>query len=479
MKKITISGLVLTAIANCTVFSVVAANTGFMIPVGANAVYTVNEMTLSGDDPRPPGAPCSASEVILYAPAKQKDGSEIPAALRNPEKALGTPENSDNSSSVNAVTLGFGGTLVLKMSSAIKNGPGNDFKIFETSGGLTSSICTRHPERIRAYVSQDGCNWVYAGTGCQDVELDLGELNWASFIKIVDISPINGLYQGEPVPNGYDVDGVTCLNGFEQNPVVQDLGALYAVDYSDVNILLRRNGTPVAADRSNPKKALGKPENNSTVNFISLGFGGSIVLELGYIVFDKPGNDIQVVETSFGNPSCNNFPEKASVEVSLDKSSWTPLGSTLCQDGKIDFAAGGVQAVKYLRITDRTLGSRFSGTADAYDLDGVIVLQPGCELKPNAIPALQTENENVQLLNILPGNSADSYLIDGPEEIIGNAFSFQVANLAGQLITGGNIPAQASENMLPSIELQNVPPGIYFVSIQSETHKEVIKLLKR
>ncbi|MCC6767911.1 MAG: hypothetical protein IT240_02600, partial [Bacteroidia bacterium] len=203
----------------------------------------------------PPPAPCAANEVILYEPAKQQDGSDIPAIYADPTQALSYPQNDDNSTTVNAVTLGFGGTLVLKMSSAIKNGPGNDFKVVETSGGLTSAICQRHPERIMAFASQDGCNWIYAGSGCQDVELDLGPLNWASYIKLIDISPIDGIFQGEGTPNGYDVDGVICLNDYEENPVMQDLGAFYAMNYSDFNQYPRKNGSAVPADRSNPANA--------------------------------------------------------------------------------------------------------------------------------------------------------------------------------------------------------------------------------
>jgi hypothetical protein len=427
----------------------------------------------------PPASPCSASEVILYAPAKQKDGSDIPAANADPSKALDEPQNNDNSPEINAVTLGFGGTLVLKMSSPIKNGPGNDFRVVETSGGLTSAVCQRHPERIQAFASQDGCNWVYAGSGCQDVDLDLGELNWASYIKLIDVSPIDGIFQGEPVPNGYDVDGVICLNGFEENPELQDLGALYAVDYSDFTQGLRKNGSPVPAERSNPMSIMGKPENNNTVNFVALGFGGTIVLELGYVVFDKPGNDIQIVETSFGNPSCNSYPEKASVEVSLDKSNWVTLGATLCQDGKIDFGFAGINAVKYLRVSDRTLASRFSGTADAYDIDGVVVLQPGCEFNPNAIPEINSVNSDEKMLGLLPGSHSDDFLLTGPEEIVSNAFTYKITNLAGQVIAAGNSQGQSDENTLPSIQLNGIQTGIYFVTIQSENHTETIKLLKR
>jgi len=430
--------------------------------------------------PHPPLWPCSASEVILYEPAKQQDGSDIPAAYADPNMALSEPQDNDNSPYINAVSLGFGGTLVLKMSNPIKNGPGNDFKVFETSGGLTSAICQKHPERIMAFASQDGCNWVYAGTGCQDVEFDLGELNWASYIKLIDVSPINGIYQGEIVPNGYDVDGVVCLNGYETDPVMQDLGAFYAMGYSDFNQGFRRNGSAVPADRSNPANILGEPQNNHTVNFVSLGFGGSIILELGYVVFDKPGNDIKIVETSFGNPSCTSYPEKASVEVSLDKNQWITLGATLCQDGTLDLGMGGVKAVKYLRVTDRTLASKFNGTADGYDIDGVVVLQPGCTLNPNAItesPSVGTADE--PLLSLIHGPNADLYYLSAPDEVIASRLSYKITNLAGQTLSEGVLNTDDAVSSLPLIRMEGLQTGIYFVTVNSDQFTETIKLLKR
>jgi hypothetical protein len=223
---------------------------------------------------------------------------------------------------------------------------------------------------------------------------------------------------------------------------------------------------------------LGQPENTHVVNFASLGFGGSIILELGYVVFDKPGNDIQIVETSFGNPSCKSYPEKASVELSLDKSNWVTLGATLCQDGTLDLGTAGMRAAQYLRVTDRTLASKFNGTADGYDIDGVVVLQPGCEFTPATRPEIQGDKSKHALLTLLQGSNPDEYIITGSDEVLSSARSFKVINLAGQLLAEGNILQTAEENAFPAIHLKGLSSGIYFVTIESENYNETIKLLK-
>ncbi|MFN5319732.1 MAG: hypothetical protein ACK5CY_12905, partial [Bacteroidia bacterium] len=64
----------------------------------------------------------------------------------------------------------------------------------------------------------------------------------------------------------------------------------------------------IEAARSNPASALGAPENNDTQNFVALGFGGEIVLKFGSPIKNGNGNDVRVIETTFGSPICERFP---------------------------------------------------------------------------------------------------------------------------------------------------------------------------
>jgi hypothetical protein len=425
---------------------------------------------------------CYAIEVVEFNQAKRNDGNDVLATRSDPNKALGAPENSDVAtpeSENNYVALGFGGSITLKMSGPIANGPGDDFRVVETTYGTMAGNCNRYPERIQAFASQDGCNWVYVGEGCQDVNLDLGPLDWALYIKLVDISPIGAAYNNQ-VADGYDVDGIICLNGFKENPVIQDLGADYAMEVTAFKQGKRKNGTDVVLNRSNPNQALGAPDGTDVINFVALGFGGSITLKLGYVVFDKEGDDLQIIETSFGNPACASYPERALIEVSLDNVTYFNLGE-ICLDGAVDFAVAGATAVQYVRITDRSMASKFGGTADGYDVDGVVVLQPGCGVEEGervigdniwvadettSFDAYPNPFKNIVNLDIVTGGDAEQ-------------MNVKVMNIAGQVVYTTNVNVASNSRINQTLELSSLTPGIYFISMETKNGVETQKLIKQ
>lgn len=163
------------------------------------------------------GVPCDpgADEVVSYTPGLNSVGgtiaSELPAR-NDPSAALGTPENNDTN---NFVSLGFGGSIVLKFNNYIVNGAGDDVALTETTFGNQS--CAAYPEKVHAYASQDGVTWTDIGTGCQDSTFDLGPLSWAHYIKLVDISDINDPVFANKIAHhelldGFDVDGVMAIH---------------------------------------------------------------------------------------------------------------------------------------------------------------------------------------------------------------------------------------------------------------------------
>lgn len=168
--------------------------------------------------------------------------------------------------------------------------------------------------------------------------------------------------------------GLLCPPGQDPPPDPDDPPSMPAegcvgeqvVSYTPGN---RTNGTPVIPARSDASKALGQPEGGDWLNFVSLGFGGVLNIDMGARVLNGGGDDIMVVETSFGSPTCDNFPETATVEVSQDNVNWVNVGDT-CQDG--DFDLGPLPWARYIRITDISDPGAFTTEADAYDVDGVI-----------------------------------------------------------------------------------------------------------
>ncbi|WP_129678261.1 hypothetical protein [Candidatus Chloroploca sp. Khr17] len=140
----------------------------------------------------------------------------------------------------------------------------------------------------------------------------------------------------------------------------------------------QKNGKPVQASRSNPALALGLPQRNDTVNFVSLGFGGSLTLRFANpIVNDGTGKaDIRVWETSFGDArrSWSRYPEAVKLYASADGVNWTLLGQTTDKDQAYDLV---LPQAQYLKLVDVSNWAKFGPIGDGFDLDAVEVLS-GC-----------------------------------------------------------------------------------------------------
>lgn len=136
---------------------------------------------------------------------------------------------------------------------------------------------------------------------------------------------------------------------------------------------LKKDGTAVAADRSDTTKAFGIAESNGLPDdnpvtpgtFYSLGFGGIITLSFTNPVVNVPGPDLQIYEITGGT-----YPEeKVKVEISQDNSTWQVIATSISRDAQVDIDP--LPWVKYIRLTDISDRALFDNTADGYDLDAV------------------------------------------------------------------------------------------------------------
>ena len=143
-------------------------------------------------------------KVVNYSPM-----GNIPTNRMDTANVLGLPDGEPyNPSDVNFVSLGFGGSIIVQFKPAIVNKPGSDLRVYETSGGnLTYS---QYPEIADVYGSNNLMNWKYLGEiknendNPQFGEVDLGTMNRAKYIKIVDkTTQVGG--------DGFDVDAMMCL----------------------------------------------------------------------------------------------------------------------------------------------------------------------------------------------------------------------------------------------------------------------------
>lgn len=417
---------------------------------------------------------CYATEVVSYNPGKRNDGSNLPANHRISSKALGAPEKNDQA---NYVSLGFGGEIVLKFESPIANGPGNDLRVVETTFG--NNPCTRYPEKVMAFASQDGCNYIYLGEGCQDAEFDLGPMSWARYIKLKDISPKNHPFDNQTA-DGYDVDGIECLNG--PATTLSDDGlvagsAQHVVQYIEGT---RKNGTPIHPSRTDPQMALGIPQDDDLgVNFVSMGFTGMLVLKFDYVVFNKEGFDLQVIETSFGIPECSAYPEQAFFEGSLDGVHWYPM-QEICLDGMLELGED-VYAIQYIRITDRSPASEFISSADGYDLDGIMVLNhcAGQAGQARITPFdVQDVPDEISEITIGPNPFRESFNLNYETGTVNEKLNIKIYNYVGQQVHLETVNIPSNTRVSHNVNASSIPKGVYIVTLESGGRKQSFKVIK-
>lgn len=147
-----------------------------------------------------------------YFPANP---TTIPLSRRNPENATGAPQN-NNGTPITFVSLGFGGEITLVFDYVVFDKEGPDLFVTETSGS------TNYPEKAELYGSACGSNWVLLDVTedgnvlNQDGWIDFsGALYGLKYLRIIDRSRRS---QFSGAADGYDVDGVTVINGSQCSP---------------------------------------------------------------------------------------------------------------------------------------------------------------------------------------------------------------------------------------------------------------------
>lgn len=152
-------------------------------------------------------------------------------------------------------------------------------------------------------------------------------------------------------------------------------GASFVVAF---NQALRKDGSPVPPDRSDPSHALGMPQttgapfdaSTSPANFVSLGFGGSLTLGFDHFIVNNGGSEVKDFEVT-GGPSYPD--EKVDVYAAQATSGpWTLLKAGSIKDDQIDL--GPLPWAKYVKLVDVSDKNLFEATADGFDVDAVTAI---------------------------------------------------------------------------------------------------------
>ncbi|MBP9711163.1 MAG: hypothetical protein KBD50_02815 [Candidatus Pacebacteria bacterium] len=196
------------------------AGANVSIAEGDNVVCTI-----TNDDNEPVACTVPnvqfADGVVTSSQGVRKNGTAVLAARSNPLAGIGIPQTAGNfydnppPADNTFFALGFknngttpGGSITVEFTNnVIVNGPGNDLKVWEVTGG------TSYPdEHVKIDVSQDGVNWfTVAADLVRDAQADIASsgLAWAKFVRITDVSPIAPF---EATADGFDLDTFSALN---------------------------------------------------------------------------------------------------------------------------------------------------------------------------------------------------------------------------------------------------------------------------
>jgi hypothetical protein len=471
-----------------------------------NTLFTVSALTLALLAAGSVAAQTTASSVVSFSQGTRADGvSPIGVTRSSANNALGNVGSPDvnigevanNSASVEFVSLGFGGEIVLEFANPICNQAGNDLTVYETSYGSPS--CAAWPEKALVYARQNDCQpWIMISPAagiCQNADLDLGVLSWAKYIKIEDITnPTLNVFLSVN-QDGFDVDAVVGYSSCDAGSITP--GGEYSPN-SVVSLTqgMRKNGSGVPANRSIQNNMLGVPQMSdastpaASYNFLSLGYGGVTTLKFPYTILNVSGADLAVYETTFGdNPSrsCASYPEKASFEGSVDGNTWFNLdavvtaddnGNTLCRDGQLEIPATEA-GINYIRITDVT--AMFgAGSTDAYDVDGIVGLNQCASITPGGNRASSTETEIGEAeygVEVYPNPAKDNVSINVSSINNKDEYSIKIVDVMGRIVVSEMIN-NTTGSFMRNMNISNLPAGIYVISVESNGTREVTKLIK-
>lgn len=338
----------------------------------ANATNNFNDVNLpnTNRDRSFPTEACYATTVVDFQQGTLKNGGVIGADRSDPTKALYQPDASNAAGGF--VSLGVNGYIILGFEGVIYAQAGNDFIIYETS--FAGDTCNSNSETALIELSQDGITWVTYGEICLDEAIDFSGLGleYVSQIKVTNTAN---------TPDGYDLDGVIAINGCQE--LIEPCYGAEVISYTPG--LTNAGAAMTDPNRINPAKALGQPQGDDTTNFVSLGFGGEVVIGFDGVVMNEVGNDLIIVETTFGNKNFSNYPESADIYISQNGVDFYFLGSVLTNQSaqfNIDNAVTPtpLSYITQVKLVDTTPSNSIS--IDGFDLDGIVAIN-GCSAPEN------------------------------------------------------------------------------------------------
>ena len=421
-------------------------------------------------------------------------------------------EVSDIPGDMNFVSLGFGGQIVLEyVNGYFGNSIGDDVTLYETTWG--DPKCTPiWSEAANVEFSLDGFNWTAPKPACHNGSFDIAPLLVAKYVRITDNTPNNN-FAGDGI-DAYDVDGLVAnydfgtvippnpLCTYEQGVSQKYVGAVG--NFPGRGIVAQRKNFALNANINDPSftpAQLADPslrEVGGWYNFWSIGFGGHACFQLPYTVFDGPGADFQIFETTWNNKPCPNYPETVDLSVSVDGITYSTT-TVRCKDGALDLSAFGAAyaAVNYIKFVDVSDPTKFGKGDDAFDIDNIYIAQlPPGSSTPQFCTAISDGNRRA--LPNVENNVGETGMPEQmfPLEIVGSnmvsdkidftatiaeegGYRYSVRNHIGQELSNGALAGNLYDLAEGSVKTGNYAPGVYFLTLTSANSKETLKFVKK
>lgn len=172
-----------------------------------------------------------------------------------------------------------------------------------------------------------------------------------------------------------------CIN----TPYTPALGDCYATEIVNYTEGTTLNGGMIDAERTDPQNALGAPARTDALVFVTLGYGGSLTVAFDGVVWNGPGYDLEIVETSFNTTGCTAYPEYADVYVSADGETWLSAG-TVCKSEPFADISDASEGLSYITHVKLVNNDALSTTHDAFDVDGIVALHNCPEEETSPLP---------------------------------------------------------------------------------------------
>jgi len=152
---------------------------------------------------------CFGAEILAFEQGPKTNGNPVAENRSNPETALGEPDASNAAGGF--VSLGVDGYIIIGFNGAVYDEEGNDIEVFETS--FSGDNCGLGDDETAEILLSDGGDFVSVGEICRDGLIDIANagLDYVTAIKIVSTASS---------PDGYDVDGVSAINGCGPAPEI-------------------------------------------------------------------------------------------------------------------------------------------------------------------------------------------------------------------------------------------------------------------